>query len=223
MRHGLSRIDTNTNGETGTCYELFDIYSNVFSLLVSLLGERSCRTNEDREPKGPTRFLVGIVRFLTNCRGSSSRVVGLARVEEAFDEVAGTRRRVNGRESRGFDVISCLRCVVAGVRYIGPNDRPRRAAVRDPHTQLPLFLFRSASLLILFRATPPAARLFAAFRHGCHHRIRQSHLETRNRTTRNPVHRCPSLSPVQFPFIPPFQTLEFFVFRQTGVLLSRGM
>ena len=24
------------------------------------------------------------------------------------------------RESRGFDVISCLRCVVAGVRYIGP-------------------------------------------------------------------------------------------------------
>lgn len=75
-----------------------------------------------------------------------SRGVGVGqRVEKAFDEVAGTRRRVNGRESRGFDVISCLRCVVAGVRYIEPNDRPRRAAVRDLSSQIPplsTFLFR---------------------------------------------------------------------------------
>lgn len=109
-----------------------------------------------------------------------------ARVEEAFVEVAGTRRRVNGRESQGFDVISCLRCVVAGVRYIGPNDRPRRAAaVRDPHTpRFRSFYFKFATLLTLFRTMPQATRLSIAFRDGWLRRTTSVVVTTENFRTR---------------------------------------
>lgn len=67
------------------------------------------------------------------------------------------------RESRGFDVISCLRCVVAGVRYIGPNDRPRRAAVRDPHTSIRNFLFRFAIPLAPFPSRAEGYAIFHRF------------------------------------------------------------
>lgn len=85
--------------------------------------------------------------------------------EEAF-EVAGTRRRVNGskrrrerRKERNLDVISCLRCVVAGVRYIGPNDRPLRAAMRYPHApHESVRFFTSHPQNFPFRCPPPEFR-----------------------------------------------------------------
>lgn len=114
-----------------------DAFSQVRSFQLNPVQKPSA--NNERE-----RWCRGISHELSRHNWSSYWP------EEAF-EVAGTRRRVNGskrrrerRKERNPDVISCLRCVVAGVRYIGPNDRPLRAAMRYPHAphrERPFFFY----------------------------------------------------------------------------------
>lgn len=93
---------------------------------------------------------VGIVGFLTNCRGITGHRVGRGRrskLQVRADALMAARRKER-ETSMSFLVCDVL---LSAVRYIGPNDRPLRTAMRYPHAPLErslFFLFPSCEIFL---------------------------------------------------------------------------
>jgi len=147
-------------------------YENTFNCFARFIP----RTGQARRPRLPARK-VGIVGFLTNCPGTAARSIGrrcCSRLQVRADALMAAREKRKGRKEerqtekrerererereRPVDVISCLRYVVAGLRYIGSNDRPLRAAARYLHALRELSFLYLSSAKFSFRDARRANR-----------------------------------------------------------------